>query len=256
VTTLLELLLAPALVALATLAARRWNEGVGGLVSAFPAIVGPTLLIAADQHGAAFAARAATGTLLGLVGLSAFALAFGLLARGGAWPVALAGGWAAAAVTTALAAGTTPSLPVALAAAVGSLAVAWATLPATPILARAPEAGGVLARMVVTLVLVAALSAAASRFGAFAGGVLAALPVLASVLAVATLRSRGPVAAIGLLRGMLAGMGSFVAFCAVIALLGGVAAAFALALLAAVAAQALAGSVLVLRADVHGDRGA
>ena len=50
---LLELVVAPALVGAATLAARRWGEGIGGLVSAFPAIVGPVLLIAAHQHGSA-----------------------------------------------------------------------------------------------------------------------------------------------------------------------------------------------------------
>ncbi len=66
----LQLLVAPALVAAATLAARRWSPRVGGVVSAFPAIVGPVLLIGADAHGTAFAARAATGTLLGLVALA------------------------------------------------------------------------------------------------------------------------------------------------------------------------------------------
>src|SRR6185295_3110480 len=40
----LELVVAPALVGAATLAARRWGQRTGGLVSAFPAIVGPVLL--------------------------------------------------------------------------------------------------------------------------------------------------------------------------------------------------------------------
>ncbi len=240
-TTLLELLIAPALVGLATLAATRFDDGVGGLVSAFPAIVGPTLLIAADQHGGAFAARAATGTLLGLTGLAAFAVAFGWLGRVRPWPVALAGAWVAATAVTLVAARAEQRLPIALALAVLSLAAAWATLPATQ--APGPAVGpSVAGRMVVTLVLVAALSAAAGRVGAFAGGILAALPVLGSVLSVATLRAGGPDAAVGLLRGMLAGMGSFVAFCAVVALVaaGSVGAAFGLALVAAVSAQALA----------------
>ena len=85
VNTILELLVAPALVGAATLAARRWGQEIGGLVSAVPAIVGPVLLIAALEHGATFAARAANGTLLGLVALAAFAVAYGWTAARGGW---------------------------------------------------------------------------------------------------------------------------------------------------------------------------
>src|SRR4051812_45463233 len=92
----IEVVLAPALVGAATLAARRWGERTGGLVSAFPAIVGPVLLVTALEHGAAFAARAASGTLLGLVALSAFTLAYARAARRLRWPASLAAGWAAA----------------------------------------------------------------------------------------------------------------------------------------------------------------
>lgn len=56
-TILCEPLIAPVLVALSTLAARRWGDAVGGLVSAFPAVVGPVLLGVAQQRGAEFAAR-------------------------------------------------------------------------------------------------------------------------------------------------------------------------------------------------------
>jgi hypothetical protein len=47
----LELIIAPGLVGVSTLASRRWGAQVGGLVSAFPAIVGPVLFIAAREHG-------------------------------------------------------------------------------------------------------------------------------------------------------------------------------------------------------------
>lgn len=63
----LTLLIAPALVGVSSLASRRLGERIGGLVSAFPAIVGPVLLITAHEHGAMFAAAAANGTLLGAV---------------------------------------------------------------------------------------------------------------------------------------------------------------------------------------------
>lgn len=245
-TTLAELLLAPALVGLATVASRRWNEQVGGLVSAFPAIVGPLLLITAHQHGAAFTARAATGTLAGLVALGGFALVYARVAQSARWPAALASAWVVAVALSALAGTFADALPAALVAAATSLTVAYLALPAAPSDAgrRPPvERQDVGKRMAITLVLVAVLDAAAGRFGALAGGLLAALPVLASVLAVTTHDRQGGVAALDLLRGMLAGMGGFMAFCAVVAALAepvGVGGAFALALLAAVSAQILA----------------
>jgi hypothetical protein len=73
------------------------------------------------------------------------------------------------------------------------------------------------------------------------GGLLAALPVLASVLAVFTHAQQGAAAGCTLLRGMLSGMVGFVVFCVLVALFvdrAGVVATFVAAALAAVAAQA------------------
>ncbi len=95
-------------------------------------------------------------------------------------------------------------------------------------------------RMALTALLVVTLTAAASRFGPVAGGVLAALPVLASILAVFTHARYGAAAVVDLLRGMLGGMAGFVAFCALVAVLVeplGIAASFAVATVAALAIQ-------------------
>jgi hypothetical protein len=244
---LIELLIAPALVAVATLVARRWGPRAGGVVSAFPAIVGPVLLILALARGSSFAARAANGTLLGLVSLAAFALAYGRLARGNGWRVCAAAGWLAAAIAAlgvGAAAGRAGS-PVGLVVASTALAAACRALPAValvPALSR-PRRGEIPLRMASVALLVALLSAAAGRLGAVAGGMLAALPVLACVLAVFTHREHGGPQAIALLRGMLAGMASFVLFCQVIALAivpFGIAAAFAGATGIALAVQAIA----------------
>ena len=48
---LVELLVAPLLVGGWTMACRRGGENVGGLLSAFPAVVGPVLLILALERG-------------------------------------------------------------------------------------------------------------------------------------------------------------------------------------------------------------
>ncbi|MDP9344479.1 MAG: hypothetical protein M3P44_01940, partial [Actinomycetota bacterium] len=73
----IQVVVAPALAGLSTLAARRWDERAGGLVSAFPAIVGPVLLVAALAHSARFTAQAANGVVLGLVALAGFAAVYG-----------------------------------------------------------------------------------------------------------------------------------------------------------------------------------
>jgi len=253
-----ELLVAPILVASATLVARRWGERAGGAVSAFPAIVGPVLLIVALAHGAHFAARAANATLLGLVSLAAFAVVYARLAGRHGWGASLLGGWACAALaaltTGLLAGGSRP--PAGLLIAGATLALAHRALPvapAAPIDAGAPAGpidagrprrpgrGNLPLRMASAALLVAVLSAAAGALGAVAGGMLSALPVLACVLAVFTHRDQGPGAATLLLRGMLAGMPSFVIFCQLIAMLiasAGIAPAFAAATAAALAGQA------------------
>jgi hypothetical protein len=97
--------------------------------------------------------------------------------------------------------------------------------------------------MALTAALVVFLTWAAGRFGAVAGGILAALPVLASILAAFTHAQVGARAAAVLLRGMLAGMAGFVSFCVLVATLAepaGTAAAFAAATVIALAVQGAA----------------
>ncbi len=243
--TIIELVLAPSLVGASVMAGRRWGPHAGGVVSSFPAIVGPVLLIAALDHGARFAARAANGTLLGLVALSAFAFCYARVAQRAGWGVALLTAWSAAAVAAATVlllgrAGPPAGLVVAGLSLFGAHRLLGAAPPADA-LAAGPAPGSLLPRMLATALLVTVLAAASRAFGAVAGGILASLPALASVLAVATHRREGAVSALTLLRGMLAGMAGFVAFCEVLVLVlgsAGLPLGFALATVAALLVQA------------------
>jgi hypothetical protein len=226
----IELGVAPLLAAASTVAARRWGERAGGVVSAFPAIVGPVLLLAALEHGPAFAARAANGTLLGLIGLAGFALGYGRLCRTRGWPLSLLWGWgcaAAGALIIGLGAGGAGP-PAGLAVAVVSLLGAERGLPRVEAGPPPPERAQprplrltLPVRLAITALLVTALAGADGALGPVAGGMLAALPVLACVLAVFSHRESGGDGAIAMLRGMLRGMAGFVAFCEVLALLIG-----------------------------------
>jgi hypothetical protein len=244
-----ELGIAPALAAVATLATRRWGARVGGVVSAFPAIVGPLLLITALEHGRPFAARAANGTLLGLVALSAFAVVYARSAARGRWGVSLALGWAVAAVAATCVGVWARHMgsPAGALVAISSLIIAGRALPRPGHALAVPETlirsrGAIPLRMAATALLVTTLSAAAGELGALVGGMLAALPVLVSVLVVFTDRDAGAPAVTELLRGVLVGTVGFVAFCEVLAeLIGpcGTATAFAAATTIAVIVQAI-----------------
>jgi hypothetical protein len=246
---LLELLLAPLLVGGSTLACRRWDVRIGGLLSAFPAVVGPILLVAAQQRGPEFTERAANGTLVGLLTLSGFCLAYARVARRAGWGVSLAVGWACAGLLGLAVGmwGQSFGLPDALAVSTVSLMLAYRAMPSPGpggTAARQPRsrAEDIPVRMAVTAALVLALAAAERLTNPLIGGMLAALPVLASALAAFTHRRDGGRATIALLRGVLTRMSGFVAFCAVVAALvvpAGVALAFGVATVTAVGLQAL-----------------
>src|SRR5262245_30842511 len=82
---LLKLTLAPLLVAVATLVARRWGPKAGGILVGFPLTTGPIFVFLAIDQGLDFAQRAVVGILLGLVGLAAFALAYALVSLRAGW---------------------------------------------------------------------------------------------------------------------------------------------------------------------------
>ena len=245
----LKLTLAPGLVGAATLAARRFGEGVGGFVGALPVVAGPILLLYGLEHGAAFAAGAAGATLLGLLSLTAFAWVYAHLALRTRWSVALIAGWAAFLVGTALL--LPVSAPAALAAgvALAGFALAVRTMPAGDVApaTEAPPAWDLPLRLAATAALVLVLTGAAGSLGSHASGLLAPFPIVTAVLAGFTHGLRGGAAAALLLSGLVAGLGSFVAFCLVVAVAAeplGLAAGFGCATAAALATH---GVVFALR---------
>lgn len=212
---------AATLVAASTMAARAWGHGIGGVVSAFPLIVGPTLLLAALRRDAAFAATMATATLFGIVALSGFVLVYGRSSRRCGWLLSLGLAWTAAAVLGMLAGAVGGGLFSGLLAATVSPALAYAALPRRQQLdVRASFPSWELpARIAVTALLVVGLTVTGDWFGPTVAGIFAALPTLASVLAVFTHARHGHDALIAMLRGMLGGLWTFVTFCALIAVL-------------------------------------
>src|SRR3954454_8771585 len=217
----MKLTLAPGLVAATTLAARRWGALVGGVIGGFPAVVGPILIAIDVEHGDTFAARAAGGALAGQPSLTAFVLTYGWLARRFSWPLTLLLSWLAFALVTAALEGVDPSPEVALPLVLACFTAGYFALPRThgrPPPDPAPR-WDLAMRVLATAAFVVVLTALAGALGPRLSGLLAAFPVLASVLAVFMHAQEGADAVADFLRGLLSGLIGFAAFCFVVAVM-------------------------------------
>ena len=242
---LLKLTLTPILIGGASLAARRWGPSVGGWIVALPLTSGPVALYIALDRGTAFAAGTAEGTIGGLLGDAAFALAYGWLARRTHWPLATLGALAAfvaAVVAVQPLVGGPPVIlfavvAVAMAVCLRLAPAARGTRPASP-----PPAWDIPARMVVGTSIVLAITASSEVLGPQLSGIAAALPVYVTVLAVFAHRLEGPEQAMGVARGLQVGLfGTIVLFLVVTSTIDryGIGPAFGAGLLATLAVQSV-----------------
>ncbi len=217
-TTWLKLGLAPALILIATLAGRRWGPAVGGWLAGLPLTSGPVSLILALEQGPEFAARAALGTLFGLVSLASFCLAYGAATRRAGWPGCLAAALGAFAASTLVFRGAALPLGLAFAVVCAVLAGVGALLaggsPSRPPRRLLPA--DLAFRMAVAALLVLVLTSVAATLGPALAGSLSPIPVFGAILAVFAHRDQGGAAAAQLLRGMVLGSFGFATFLLVV----------------------------------------
>jgi len=240
-----KVLLSPLCVVAISLAGRRWGMAVAGVLGGLPVVAGPILLVETLLHGRGFGAAAAAGTLLGLAALTAFVVVYGRIAvRRGPVPSVLCG-WAAFLLGVAVLSPFRPPAALSLVLVGAGFAVGLRLLPRAP----SPAVAGAVspwwdlpARALAALGLVLMLTALSGALGAHLSGLLAPFPIITSVLAVFTQAHGGFAPVTVLLRNFLFGFYGFAAFCftLAIALPGlGTAAAFGLAVAAALAVQAM-----------------
>ena len=211
----LRVLLTPSLIALVSLAGRRWGPAASGLLVGLPLTSGPVLLILALQSGTAFAADTARGIIFGTISVALFCLAYGWAAIRWRWPVALLASWLVFLAATALLQLVTLPLVFAFALCVAVMALALAVFPRAPESTSAPlppPPWDIPARMAVAAAFVLLLTGAAPQLGPHLTGLLAPFPIFGTVLTVFTHAQAGTAAALRLLRGLLVGLLSFAAF--------------------------------------------
>lgn len=260
-TLALKLVLTPVLIAVASLAGRRWGPAISGWLVGIPFTSGPIALFLALAHGDAFAADAATGTLAGTLSQAAFCLAYAWLAvgLGWGWPAALLAGALAFFSTTAALQPLTLPLATLVAAAIVSLLLALRLMPAAAAdtsktaTSVSPPRWDLPLRMVVATAFVLLLTALAPQLGPHLTGLLAPFPLYAAVLAVFAHQQHGPLPAARVLRGLLLGLFAFVAFFLTLAVALvplGTGRAFAIAIVLALAVQGVSLWALQRRAGV------
>jgi hypothetical protein len=259
----LKLVLTPAVVVVSTLAGRRFGRAVSGWLIGLPLTSGPVAAFFAVEQGRRFAARAAVGSLGGAIGEVAFCAAYTAGARRGGPRRSLALGSLAFAVAAAvLRALDLPARPVPVvslgAAATLALLLGFRLVPRMPQRAsvRLESRWDVPVRAVVATGFLLALTGLAAVLGPALAGVLAVYPLYSAVLAAFAQRAAGAAAAVQVLRGLLVGLFSFVAFYLALALLLprlAIAPAFTSAFAACFAVQALS-LVPLLRARKAADQ--
>jgi hypothetical protein len=221
VTTLaLRLLLAPAFIVAISLVARRYGTRAGGIVGGLPVIAGPILFVLALDEGRRFAADAAVGTMLGVVALIAFVVAYVAVSRRRRWPVAITAGWGVFFVVLAaiepIHAG--PGLAVVLACGACTTGVLLLPRPergAHPASAHPPH--DLLLRAGSAVVPVVVITGVAGAVGPHVAGLLAAFPIITPVVAAFTQAQLGPAESTRLLYGFTVGFFAYALFCFVIA---------------------------------------
>jgi len=210
----LKLLATPVLIAIATLAARRYGQGLGGLLAGLPLVSGPLSVFLALEQGTDFAARAALSGLLGLAAVAGFCAVYALAARIAEWPWAALSGLGAYILCALILArpdmGPFLSLLLVLAAIVAALILAGRPGPesARPF----PPWWDIPFRMAGAVAIVLAITGFAPHLGARWSGLLSQFPVFASVMAVFSHWQGGPAAARRLLAGIVTGSSSSACF--------------------------------------------
>src|SRR5690349_1460700 len=89
----LRLLLTPTLIGLVSLAGRRWGPTVSGWLIGLPLTSGPVILILALDQGNVFASLTSRATIIGVISVASFCLAYSWISHRVNWLFSLLVSW-------------------------------------------------------------------------------------------------------------------------------------------------------------------
>ncbi|GAB3268269.1 hypothetical protein [Chitinimonas naiadis] len=213
---LVKLFAAPLMIALASLAGKRWGPNVAGLLGGLPLVGAPVVLTLWLSHGSLYAADVSLAAPVGVWANIGYMLVVGYASVRFRWPLAILSGWLAYVLGAVLLhfAGLAHSVFVGLAALFGLwlAAVRWLPKPqAAPLPVHLPRVE-ILTRMAAAAGLVLSLTALSGLFGPSLTGLFTGAPIAASVIPAFTYANAGRDALLLVLRGFLTGLMGFVVF--------------------------------------------
>jgi hypothetical protein len=211
----LKLTITPAVIAAATVAARRFGPAVGGWLVGLPLTCAPVVLFVALERGPGFAAHVSSGAVGGVTAEAAFVLGYVAVAlRGRGWLPSLAAGTVAFIAAGVVVDQAHPPLSVLLLSAVVSLLVGLRLVPRTPRIVWPQRRWELPLRIVLTTSLALLVTGFAGALGPGVSGVATTYPLITSTLAISLHRTVGADAAIAVYRGLLLGVFALTAFAA------------------------------------------
>ncbi|WP_338871890.1 hypothetical protein WBJ53_26575 [Spirosoma sp. SC4-14] len=211
---LLKVTLMPSVIALVTLAIRRWGNKIGGLIGSMPWTAGPILLFFILEQGKSFGILAIQGTMTGILALISFCFCYCYYCRQRGWLPTLLLSYGVYTLTALFFNYLQLNLVVSYGLVIGCVLLTLRYFPKPTAL---PNSGRRLRfeipiRMLVTTLFVLVVTGLASILGPNWSGILTPFPIMTSILAIFSHILQGGNATITTLRGLVIGLLGFTTF--------------------------------------------
>jgi len=218
---LFKLTLAPIIIALATLIAWRWGERIGGIIVGLPLTSAPVSLFFALEQGRQFASNAAKGAMIGVIPVAAFCTGYALSSRRLPWVGAAlisAGLYLVCVIGVSY---ITLDLVWMIGIIMGVLLTAILLIghPASTVQTIKPLWWDLPSRMLVAAIMLLLITSLAGMLGPTWSGLLSPFPIFTFVMASFSHSQGGASSAWKVIRGVLVGLFSYLAFFLVVNLM-------------------------------------
>lgn len=211
---LLKVTLIPTVIALVTLAIRKWGNKIGGLIGSMPWTAGPILLFFILEQGKTFGIQSIQGAMTGILALIGFCLSYSSFSRKLAWLPTLVLSYmtftAIALLFNYLQLNVVLSYGLVITSVL--LALYFFPKPTDHVVQVRRLPFDIPIRMGVATVFVLVITGLANILGPSWSGILTPFPIMTSVLAIFSHTLMGSNAAITTLRGLVIGLLGFTTF--------------------------------------------
>ncbi len=204
----------PSVIALVTLAIRRWGNRAGGLIGSMPWIAGPILLFFILEQGKAFGIHSIQGSMTGILALISFCFSYSAISRKLTWLPTLLLSYGIYTITALFFNYLQLNLWLSYGVVLGCVLLALRFFPVPGNMTITPKRlpFDIPIRMLVATLFVLIITGLAAVLGPNWSGILTPFPILTSILAIFTHTLQGSDATILTLRGLLIGLLGFTTF--------------------------------------------